>query len=326
MSPSLLQNSVMQNLGDDAAISTGLVTLQSHKRKPMALVPPTPLILPYHNGPVLSGPAPIKVYMLFYGSFSEPQKQIIRSFISSFNAPKQKGTPTVSTWWALTSKYTDQNGAAVSQNVMIGGEISDAAESFGKVLSKDDILKIVLKSLKVYPVTSPNSIYLVLTAADVSVDGFCQNYCGQHFYTYPSQTPTKQQIPYGWVGNSASQCPGFCAWPYAKPQFGPNAPPLLPPNKDVGIDGMIISMAKVIAAAATDPFGTAYYQGDASAALETGGACAGAFGDGSYPGDPGKLLKNSKTGASFNVYGALNTEFLLPWIWDPAKLACAGQA
>ncbi|KAJ7298854.1 hypothetical protein O6H91_Y384200 [Diphasiastrum complanatum] len=320
----LLQNAAIKNL-DDAAISTG-ITLQFQKRKPMSLVPPSPLILPYHNGPVLSGPSPINVYLIFYGTFSQSQKQIIRSFIHSFNGPKDNAIPTISSWWSLTNAYTDFSGASVSQNVTIGGETSHNAESFGKELSNNDIQKIVLNSMKLYPQVNPNSIFLVLTAADVSVHGFCQDLCGQHLYTFPSQTNAHQLIPFAWVGNSASQCPGFCAWPFAKPQFGPNTPPLLPPNGDVGIDGMIISIAKILVGTATDPYGTAYYQGDASAGLEAAGACTGTFGDGAYPGDPGMLLKNNKTGASFNVYGFLNRQFLVPWIWNPVALACAGQA
>lgn len=88
---------------------------------------------------------------------------------------------------------------------------------------------------------------------------------------------------------------------------------------------MIITLAKVLAGAATDPFGNAYFQGDASNALEAGGACTGTFGSGAYPGYPGDLLEDSETGASYNVEGKDGKKFLLPWIWNPATLSCAGQ-
>ncbi|KAJ7526537.1 hypothetical protein O6H91_16G011000 [Diphasiastrum complanatum] len=193
----------------------------------------------------------------------------------------------------------------------------------GKNLQKNDISSLVINSLKIFP-KDPKAIYLVLTAANVSVDGFCRSTCGDHFYTYPSFHSAGQMLPYAWVGNSETQCTGFCAWPYAKPDFGPNTEPLLAPN-GVGVDGMIITIAKVLAGAATNPYGNAYYQGDASAALEAAGACSRSYSPGAYPGYPGDLLKDVKTGASYNVGGVMERKFLVPWMWNPITLACAGQ-
>jgi hypothetical protein len=92
----------------------------------------------------------------------------------------------------------------------------------------------------------------------------------------------------------------------------------------VGIDGMIITLASLMAGAATNPFANAYFQGDAADPLEIAGVCGGIYGEGAYPGNPGTLLVDKK-GASFNAYGTDGRGFLLPWIYNPATKKCAGQ-
>ncbi|KAL0546664.1 hypothetical protein IC582_016576 [Cucumis melo] len=127
---------------------------------------------------------------------------------------------------------------------------------------------------------------------------------------------------YVWVGNSESQCPGYCAWPFHQPIYGPQTPPLIAPNGDVGVDGMIINLATVLAGTVTNPFNDGYYQGPPTAPLEAVSACTGLFGSGAYPGYPGKVLVDKVTGASFNAYGVNGRKFLLPAMWDPKSSAC----
>ncbi|KAH7427556.1 hypothetical protein KP509_10G049000 [Ceratopteris richardii] len=132
-------------------------------------------------------------------------------------------------------------------------------------------------------------------------------------------------MSYVWVGNSKLQCPGFCAWPFEKPQYGPDMAPLKPPNS-VGVDGMIISLAKLLVSAATNPFGDAFYQGDdASYRPEAGQICGAKFGAGAYPGYPGKILQDADSGASYNMEGSNGERFMVPWIWDPTSKSCVGQ-
>ena len=132
----------------------------------------------------------------------------------------------------------------------------------------------------------------------------------------------QQLLPYAWVGNSASQCPGQCAWPFHQPIYGPQTPPLVAPNGHMGIDGMIINIATVLAGAVTNPFNTGYYQGDGASPVEAVSACPGIYGKGAYPGFPGELLVDKTTGASYNAHGVNGREFLLPAMWDPAIKSC----
>lgn len=144
------------------------------------------------------------------------------------------------------------------------------------------------------------------------------NQCGTHW----SGRVEKGRPVYAWLGNPVKQCPGECAWPFHQPLYGPQAPPLVPPNGDVGVDGMVISLATVLAGAVTNPFGDGYYQGVASAPLEAVSACTGIFGKGAYPGYPGNVLVEKTTGASYNAVGLNGRKFLLPAMWDPLTSTC----
>jgi hypothetical protein len=84
-------------------------------------------------------------------------------------------------------------------------------------------------------------------------------------------------------GQQGQQGPGKCAWPFHQPLYGPQTAPLVPPNGDVGVDGMVISLAALLAGTATNPYGDGYYQGEAGTGLESATACAGIFGTSILP-------------------------------------------
>eukprot|EP00250_Pteridium_aquilinum_P015693 c22702_g2_i1 orf=165-1187(-) len=291
----------------------------------LSLVTPAPLLLPYRNGPVLSGQETLDIYLIYYGTFSSSQKAILEDFLHSFSAPASgnNSAHAVSTWWTTTTGYVDSYGRSVISTVKLAGQVTDTAYSLGKTLKPIDIETLIQQHIhsSAFP-SSTKALYTVLTAADVYVDGFCLNSCGFHAYTFPSMATGDKMLPYAWVGNAATQCAGQCAWPFAKADFGPQTPPLLAPNADVGIDGMIINLATVIAGAATNPFNTGYYQGDAADPLEAVSACTGIFGKGAYPGYPGELLTHSVTGSSFNAHGVNDRRFLIPAMWNPSSLNC----
>jgi hypothetical protein len=121
--------------------------------------------------------------------------------------------------------------------------------------------------------------------------------------------------------------------------------PLTAPNgRDA--DGMVITIAKLRVAIATDPLGGGS-DGDGDGDQELGdgdggdddgakndgflearrrASCSAQFGHGSYPGYPGLLSSDPTTGASFNMEGLGGARFLVPWIWNPSSGSCAGQA
>ncbi|KAJ6335507.1 hypothetical protein OIU78_012188 [Salix suchowensis] len=159
------------------------------------------------------------------------------------------------------------------------------------------------------------------------VEGFCLNKCGTHGSALGSKSGNiksrNSRFAYIWVGNSETQCPGYCAWPFHQPTYGPQSPPLVAPNNDVGLDGMVINLASLLAGTATNPFGNGYFQGPKEAPLEAASACPGVYGKGAYPGYAGDLLVDSTTGASYNAHGNNGRKYLVPALYDPSTSACS---
>lgn len=269
-----------------------------------ALVKQQPLVLKYHNGALLNGN--VVVNLIWYGNFLPTQRSIIVDFLKSLGSAPE-ATPSAASWWKTTEKY--KGGGA---SLVVGRQILDENYSLGKSLKNINLVYLASKGGH-----AGGSINVVLTSKDVYVDGFCSR-CGTH-----ASTRGPVRFVYGWVGNSETQCPGQCAWPFHQPIYGPQTPPLVAPNGDVGIDGMVINLATVLAGAVTNPFNQGYFQGPATAPLEAVSACTGMFGSGSYPGYPGNLLVDKTTGASYNANGVNGRKFLLPAIWDPASSACS---
>ncbi|CAL0311962.1 unnamed protein product [Lupinus luteus] len=270
------------------------------------LVQEQPLVLKYHNGQLLKGQ--ITVNLIWYGSFTPIQRSIIVDFINSLSYSSSP-LPSASSWWKTTEKY--KGGSSV---LVVGKQFLHPAYTLGKNLGGKDLLALASKFNEL------SSITVVLTAKDVAVEGFCVGRCGTHGSI--RSVNGKVKSAYIWVGNSETQCPGQCAWPFHQPLYGPQTPPLVAPNGDVGVDGIIINLATLLAGTVTNPFNNGYFQGPATAPLEAVTACTGAFGSGSYPGYPGRVIVDKVTGASFNAHGANGRRFLLPAMWDPQSQAC----
>ncbi|KAK3195613.1 hypothetical protein Dsin_026923 [Dipteronia sinensis] len=290
--------------------------------------------LRYHMGPVLSS-APIKIYLVWYGHWSNSQKLLIKDFLLSISTPppppskhkpNSKPTSTVSQWWRTVSLYTDQTGANVSSTLLVAGEYADTAYSHGKQLTRLSIQQVIATAVKSapLPVDHKNGIYLVLTADDVSVQDFCRAVCGFHYFTFPSMVG--YTLPYAWIGNSAKQCPEVCAYPFAVPGYmgggGPGA--LKSPNGDVGVDGMISVIGHELAELSTNPLVNAWYAGeDPTAPTEIGDLCEGTYGTGGGGGYIGQVMRD-RQGRTFNMIGRSGRRFMVQWIWSPVLKACFG--
>ncbi|KAG8645891.1 protein EXORDIUM-like 2 [Manihot esculenta] len=268
------------------------------------LVQEQPLVLKYHNGVLLKGN--VTVNLIWYGKFTPIQRSIIVDFITSLSSTRAP-LPSAASWWKTTEKY---RGGSCS--LRVGRQILHEEYTLGKILKSTHLLALASKTN-----FAMDSINVVLTAQDVAVDGFCMSRCGTHGSSRRSGRGT-----YIWVGNSETQCPGQCAWPFHQPIYGPQTPPLVAPNGDVGVDGMIINLATLLANTVTNPFNSGYFQGPPTAPLEAVSACTGKFGSGSYPGYPGRLLVDKATGASYNAHGVNGRRYLFPAMWDPQTSAC----
>ncbi|XP_068641471.1 protein EXORDIUM-like 2 [Aristolochia californica] len=277
------------------------------RTEPTALVEEQPLVLKYHNGLLLKGDFTFNI--VWYGKFTPSQHAILIDFVKSLNPAKSTSSPSVASWWKTTEKY--KSGPT---NLLLGKQIVDENCSVGKSLKSRDIVNLAGK------LAGRNVISVVFTAKDVAVEGFCMSRCGTHGSA--RATNGKARFAYVWVGNSETQCPGQCAWPFHQPIYGPQTPPLIAPNGDVGVDGMVINLATVLAGTVTNPFNNGYFQGPPEAPLEAVSACPGVFGSGAYPGYPGKTLLDGPTSSSYNARGVNGRKYLLPAMWDPRTSTC----
>ncbi|XP_050378959.1 protein PHOSPHATE-INDUCED 1-like [Argentina anserina] len=278
-----------------------------------------PLLFQYHNGPLLTGK--ISINLIWYGKFKPSQRAIISDFITSLSTySPSKNQPSVATWRKSIEKYYHLANAKKSSSLSpsLGTQILDQNYSLGKSLSQTHIKNLAAKG------GQSNAINVVLTSSDVLIDGFCSSKCGTHGSSLSSIIRGKSsKFAYIWVGNSETQCPGQCAWPFHQPIYGPQSPPLVAPNNDVGLDGMIINLASLLAGTVTNPFGNGFYQGPREAPLEAASACPGVYGKGAYPGYAGDLLIDATTGASYNANGLNGKKYLLPALFDPSTSTCS---
>ncbi|GER55654.1 phosphate-responsive 1 family protein [Striga asiatica] len=275
---------------------------------------PQQQLLRYHKGALLRGK--IAVNLIWYGKFTPSQRAIVADFITSVSAPAGN-QQSVGAWWKTVEKYYHLAGRPNSLSLRLGRQILDEDYSLGKSLSDKHIVQLASRG------DHSNAVNVVLTASDVTVNGFCLNRCGTHGSSRVSGPKSYSKFAYIWVGNSETQCPGYCGWPFHQPNYGPQSPPLVPPNNDVGLDAIVMSLSGLLAGTATNPFGNGYYQGSAEAPLEAATACPGVYGKGAYPGYAGDLLVDPTTGASYNAHGTNGRKYLLPAIYDPTTSKCS---
>ncbi|XP_073156226.1 protein PHOSPHATE-INDUCED 1-like [Henckelia pumila] len=273
-------------------------------------------LLRYHNGALLQGT--ISVNLIWYGNFKPSQRAIVSDFISSLSSTPTNVAPSVATWWnGFIDKYYRLANSKNNPSLHLGKQLLDDNYSLGKSLSDKHIVQLASMGEQM------NAINVVLTASDVTVAGFCVNRCGTHGSKSSILKGKNHKFAYIWVGNSETQCPGYCAWPFHQPVYGPQNPPLIAPNNDIGMDGLVTVLSGLLAGTATNPFGNGFYQGPATAPLEAASACPGVYGKGAYPGYAGDLLLDPTTGCSYNAHGAGGRKYLVPAIFDPSTSQCS---
>lgn len=268
----------------------------------------------YHKGPLLSGKIPIN--LIWYGHFTPTQRSIITDFITSLSPSHREAQPSVATWWNSIGKYyrlAKKPMSSLSQP-LLGKQTLDQTYSLGKSLTNTQLIHLASSAGQ----QKVNAINVVLTSSDVTVEGQCSSRCGTH-----GSSSSAGRFTYIWVGNSETQCPGQCAWPFHQPIYGPQSPPLVAPNNDVGLDGMVINLASLLAGTVTNPYGNGYFQGPKEAPLEAASACPGIYAKGAYPGYAGNLLLDPTTGASYNANGISKRKSLLPALYDPTTSSCS---
>jgi hypothetical protein len=163
-----------------------------------------PLSFQYHNGPLLNGK--ISVNLIWYGNFKPTQRGIVSDFITSLSSSSSSSSklPSVATWWNTVEKYYKLNKISTSLVLSLGSQSLDENYSLGKSLTSQQLVKLASKGVQ------KNAINVVLTASDVTVEGFCSSRCGTHGSATGSiKNAIKHfKFAYIWVGNLGNTMSG----------------------------------------------------------------------------------------------------------------------
>ncbi len=208
----------------------------------------------YNGGPVMLGPH--NVYFIWYGNFSgNVALTMLPDLIKGFGGSQYFNTNTT---------YGDAT-ANIANTVSMAGQFFDNY-SHGVALSNTTLSQVVSAPLNsgALPVDT-NGIYFVLTSPDVSLTGFCTQFCGFHtFGTFGAS-----DIKVAFVGDPATQCP-------LKPGVPGCSAQTLSPNGNEGADAMANVISHELNETITDPHGDAWFH--VNTAGEVGDLCNFQFG------------------------------------------------
>ncbi|CAI5483094.1 unnamed protein product [Closterium sp. Yama58-4] len=260
----------------------------------------------YHGGPVMVGAPTVNVYHIYYGSWGGGSgREVIDAFVqalSSDSGSQGSGAAdaSVKAWWAISAAYYQSDAAGGKKNVSSKSSYSSSApRASTRPLAAHAVVKSKVGAGKPLPL-DPQGIYVVLPSADVTLPGFCSQYCGWHTQDSLNSTPLR----YAFVGHHG-QCPGACGVKSTSPNGKP------------AIDATISTLAHELTEAATDPDTNAGWFDDDGE--ENADKCAWNFG-------------STKTGSlqngqsyEYNVVGLNGMKFLVQLNWDRVKSKCVLQ-
>lgn len=228
----------------------------------------------YHAGRMMSTTVATipHLYFLWYGNWTNnTATEIIRQFAQGIGS---------SDYYRINATYVNEKGVHVLPKVNFRiTEAYDDYYSHGKNISEEDIISIINNQITNHHpfAVNSNAIYFVLTSADVTLPGFCNNYCGWHTAGWQStQDAFNTKIKYVFVGNAATQCPDACT------------PQKISPNNNAGADGMVNIIAHELVATITDPYLDAWYDANGN---ENADKCAWNFGQ----------TQTAENGSQYNI-------------------------
>lgn len=212
--------------------------------------PGSPMI--FHGGPVMGtnpdGSNVPNLYYVWYGDWNgNTALDILPDLAANIGG---------SAYFNINTTYTDASGNPVINAAVFGGNAFDSYSQGSTVSSVNTIVRGALDR-GALPVDE-NGVYLVLTSADVTTNGFCSRFCAYH----TALTYGASRIKTGFVGNP-ERCLSGCARNRTTS-----------PNDNLGADGMANTIAHEFEEAVTDPLGTAWFD---SQGRENADKCAWTF-------------------------------------------------
>ncbi len=269
---------------------------QDFKNSGQAPTKSTTPTITFHGGPVITSAT--SVYLIYYGTFTAQSQAILNDFMSGLSGSPQ---------YQVQTKYYD------ASNVPVPGVYSFTPPStpggpsafvyydnysLGQSLNSNNIATIVQGALRSLPVNE-NAVYMVLTAPDVKVAGFCTSYCAYHTFSsgiYAGKHIRYALIPY--VTQKCSACDGNVA------VFKET----VTPNGDMGADAMTDSIFHELTESNTDPDLNAWYT---SSGAENADLC-------NYQYGPTFLTSLNTGGTQVHANAHLGVrDFLIQMNWRP---------
>ena len=268
----------------------------------------------YHGGPVMN--LSNSVYVIYYGTFPATTQPIINDFLIGLSGSPQYGVnhtynnPTAPNPMPIPLNYAFVKPSAQPATNPSGSVYWDSY-SLGSQLGTSDIARIVTHAFATGLPVDQNGVYLVVTAPDVKISGFCSSYCAWH--NTSTAIYSGLHIRYALIPDPSQKCTG-CNGGIAV--YGDT----VTPNGDMGADTMTDDIIHELSETVTDPDISAWYTQNGA---EDGDLCNYVY-DTPVP----SIVKTVTVNGSTAHYNAtLNgRNFLIQLIWKNSGAgACAAQ-
>lgn len=241
---------------------------------------------------------PIRVYLVWFGQFTDKQKNVVRNFVRSINDE----TTSVASWWRINTLYKDCNDRPVSSKVTLDGEFHlTPAVKF--LFRANSIARTIKKAIRSGAFgADEDGVYFVMgdtqTRQRFLLGRFCGAFCGWHSYS----SVRGKLLKTSFVGNPGARCLYGCGGPELSSAKSS-------PNGDHGMDAMMSTFAHELAEAASDPYLRTNMDANGN---ENADICAYVVGD----------VTRTSAGAPYNMQGIGGSKFLVQQNYHPTLLKC----
>lgn len=118
-----------------------------------------------------------KIYIVWYGTWTSREKNIIRSFINSLGPQNANSPGSVRGWWNINSLYYNAStGEYINPTITLAGEVNDVEMSQGSIMDRAAVIASFNTQISVGKFSADyTGIYLVLSDPSVQVCTFSTN-------------------------------------------------------------------------------------------------------------------------------------------------------
>ena len=258
----------------------------------------------YHSGPVMHSPS---VYVIYYGTFPATTQPIINNFLTDLNSNSSADPYSVNESYSDTTgpvlgsfTFTSPKNSPAPNTWDSGGSVYWDNYSQGTQLNSNSIPKIIGQA---FTTKSPdlNGVYIVITAPDVKIGGFCASYCAYH----TDATVNGAHIRYALAPDPTQKC-SSCNGNIAV--YGDT----YTPNLDMGADTITDDIMHELSETVTDPDINAWYT---QSGAEDADLCEYVYATSTNPIQTGSKTVNKVTYTYHKNFTLNGHDYLIQFIW-----------